>query len=102
MALDRDLHFVADRFANIGDDRQPLLQVFLAEIMPDRPNRADARATPDRPAQRDAELVERPDLHRRNAAAQQLLGQRAGTPFKPGVKILVWAVADAGVVDSNA
>ena len=34
--------------------------------------------------------------------AQQFLGQWPGAPFKPGVEILVRAVADAGVVDPNA
>ena len=56
----------------------------------------------NRTAQRNAELIPWPDLHRPDPRCQQLLRQLAGSSFHPGVVIHVRAVAYTSVTNWDA
>ncbi len=73
--LDGDLHLHTDRVADLPERLHPLLDLRRRDVLPVR---------------RVRELVEGPDLHRRDAHVEQRLGDLARTPLLlPGDQVLI-------------
>src|SRR5689334_13995903 len=98
MPLNTDFDFVAHRLTDILDIRDAFLEIFALEVIADRPDRTCARALSYRRAQRNAKLIERPDLHGLHALLQQFRRQFARMPLEPAIEVLMLAMPDAGVV----
>jgi len=70
-------------------------------VVADRADRASSCALAHRPPERHAKLVEGPYLHGFDALAEQLGRQLAAMPVRPPFVVLMFAVADTGIVDPD-
>ena len=92
MELDHDVHFVADRLADLVERLERRFQVGGGDVLAARLLGC---------------VVERPDLHRRDAVGEQLLGQFAGAQQEavevvillPGGETVVGGVLALGFLD---